>query len=105
MVSKPKFPFNTLSSQIRLRIHEILFLEALKDYTRIVTRNKKYYVNSNLGMLLREKAFNTFLRIHRSYAVQKILIDKVTLKSVFINDIELPIGRTYRESVQDARNL
>src|ERR1700761_8565668 len=45
------------SSQIRLKVHEILFLEAMKYYTRIVTVNKKFFVNCNLGALLKEKAF------------------------------------------------
>jgi DNA-binding LytR/AlgR family response regulator len=58
--------------------------------------NKDYCVISSIGNLLKEKTFETFLRIHRSYAVQKNFIRKITANTVFINDVELPIGRSYK---------
>jgi two-component system LytT family response regulator len=84
---------------IKLKLHEIIYLEALKDYTRIITPQKKYCVLSPLGNLLREKAFQSFIRIHRSYAVQKHFIGKITSKEVSVHDVLLPIGRSYREAV------
>lgn len=85
--------------QIKVQLHDILYLEALKDYTRIVTSGKKYCVLSILGDLLQEAAFKTFIRIHRSYAVQKHFISRISGQQVFINDISLPIGRTFRDSL------
>ena len=86
--------------QIKIRLHEIIYLEALKDYTRIVTPQKKYCVLSMLGNLLQETAFKTFIRIHRSYAVQKHFIDKVTAQQVFLQNIALPVGRSYKTVVE-----
>lgn len=85
--------------QVKIQLHDILYLEALKDYTRIVTPEKKYCVLSILGNLLQETAFKTFIRIHRSYAVQKHFISKISAQQVFINDISLPIGRTFKDSL------
>ena len=84
---------------IKLQLHEIIYLEALKDYTGIVTLNKKYCVLSPLGNLLKEKAFKSFIRIHRSYAVQKHFINKISAKAVTVNNLLLPIGRSYKEAV------
>ena len=89
--------------QIKLKLHEILYLEALKDYTKIVTVNKKYCVVSSIGTLLKGQAFNTFLRIHRSYAVQQNFIQKITPNSVVINNFELPIGRSYKDMVKNLK--
>jgi two-component system LytT family response regulator len=86
--------------QIKLKLHEILYLEALKDYTKIVTVNKDYCVISNIGTLLKEKAFETFLRIHRSYAVQRNFVRRITANTLFVNDFELPIGRSYKDQVK-----
>ena len=86
--------------QIRIKFHEILYLEALRDYTKIVTLHKDYCVISNLGNLLKEKPFESFVRIHRSYAVQQNFIQKITPKSVFVNNVELPIGRSYKALVR-----
>jgi DNA-binding LytR/AlgR family response regulator len=86
--------------QVKILLHEILYLEALKDYTGIVTIAKKYCVLSTLTALLEQKAFAGFLRIHRSYAVQRNFISKVSSKEVFINDIALPVGGSYKQSLQ-----
>ena len=86
-------------NHIKLQLHEIIYLEALKDYTGIVTRQKKYCVLTPLGNLLKEKSFQSFIRIHRSYAVQKHFIDKITPREVMINNVQLPVGRSYKGSI------
>ncbi|RYY62502.1 MAG: response regulator transcription factor [Chitinophagaceae bacterium] len=87
-------------NQVKVPLHEIIYLEALKDYTRVVTPKKKYCVLSILGKLLQEAAFSSFVRIHRSYAVQKHFIEKITAQEVFVKDITLPVGRSYKASLE-----
>ena len=84
---------------IKLHLYEIIYLEALKDYTGIVTRHKKYCVLTPLGSLLKEKTFQTFIRIHRSYAVQKHYINKITPKEVLVSNQVLPVGRSYKNEL------
>lgn len=91
-------------NHIKVQLHEIIYLEALKDYTGIITPKKRYCVLSPLGNLLQQKSFQTFVRIHRSYAVQKHYINKVTAKEVMVNNMLLPIGRTYRETLDKIIN-
>jgi two-component system LytT family response regulator len=83
--------------QIKLNLHDIVYLEALKDYTRIVTTTKKYSVLASIGNLLLNNAFQSFLRIHRSYAVQRHFIDRVTPQQVFVRDYSLPVGRSFKD--------
>ncbi len=83
--------------QIKVNLHDILYLEALKDYTRIVTKTKKYSVLASIGLLLQEAAFQSFVRIHRSYAVQKHYIDKIATQQVYVQNYTLPVGRSYKE--------
>lgn len=86
--------------QIKIKLHDILYLEALKDYTKVVTSQKKYCVLSNLGSLLKEQHFASFLRVHRSYAVQKQFIKKVLTHEVVLNNETLiPIGRSYKNNL------
>ncbi|MBN9381557.1 MAG: response regulator transcription factor [Chitinophagaceae bacterium] len=86
-------------SHIKLQLYDIIYLEALKDYTGIITRQKKYCVLSPLSHLLKEKTFQNFIRIHRSYAVQKHFINKITPKEILVNDTLLPVGRSYKDAV------
>ena len=88
------------SEQIKLQLHEIIYLEALKDYTGIVTAQKKYAVLSPLGSLIKEKAFGSFIRIHRSYAMQKHFIKKISSGEVMVNDIVLPVGRSFKDALK-----
>ena len=87
-------------NQVKLQLHEIIYLEALKDYTGIVTAQRKYSVLSPLGNLIKEKAFSSFIRIHRSYAVQKNYIQKISSGELQVKDITLPVGRTYKEALK-----
>lgn len=87
-------------NHIKLQLHDIVYLEALKDYTSIITRQKKLCVSSSLGNLLKENGFANFVRIHRSYAIQKHYIKEVSAKGVRVEDQLLPIGRTYKETVE-----
>jgi two-component system LytT family response regulator len=85
--------------QVKLSLHEVMYLEALKDYTMIVTPQRKYSVLSTLGKVLMEKPFDQFIRIHRSYAVQRHFIERIKAQEVIVNGVALPVGRSYKEMV------
>jgi two-component system LytT family response regulator len=87
------------TTQIKLDLHEIIYLEALNNYTCIVTGTRKYTILSTLTNLVQEKGFQSFVRIHRSYAVQKHLIKKIGSTEVAVGDICLPVGRSYKQSL------
>lgn len=87
-------------NQVKLHMQDILYLEALKDYTGIVTPKKKYCVLGPLGGLLKEKAFRQFVRIHRSYAIHRDAATEKTPKGIFVNQTLLPIGRAYKDAVE-----
>jgi two-component system, LytTR family, response regulator len=88
------------TEQVKIKLYDILYLEALKDYTKIVTSNKQYYVLSSLGLLIKENHFNAFIRIHRSYAIQKHYVSKILSNDIMLqNDFLLPIGRSFRDNL------
>ena len=85
----------------KLNMFDILYLEALKDYTLLVTSQKKHCIWSNLGSLLKQESFQLFVRIHKSYAVQKQFVTKSTATELILsNDAVIPIGRNFKENVK-----
>lgn len=87
--------------QIKVKLHEILYLEALKDYTLVVTPKKRYCVLSSIGLLLKEVSFQSFIRIHRSFAVQKQFINKINTHEIILNnDFAIPIGRSFKDNLK-----
>lgn len=86
--------------QTKVKLHEILYLEALKDYTLVVTDRKRHCVLSSIGNLLKEDHFQSFVRIHRSYAVQKQYVQKINSSEIVLNNnAVIPIGRSYKENL------
>jgi two-component system LytT family response regulator len=87
--------------QIKVKLHEIVYLEALKNYTILVTENKRHCVLSNLGEILQEEKFNSFLRVHRSFAVQKQYIQKIGSQEIELNNGNLiPVGRSFKDNLR-----
>ena len=86
--------------QTKVKLHEILYLEALKDYTLIITDKKRHCFLSSIGNLLKENHFQSFIRIHRSFAVQKQFIQKINSSEILLhNNISIPVGRSYKENL------
>lgn len=84
----------------QIKISDILYLEALKDYTRIITHEKKHCILDSLGSLLNKHHFDGFVRIHRSFAIPKHQIkSKNTHEVELIQKIKLPIGRAYKKNL------
>ncbi|MDA6070476.1 LytTR family DNA-binding domain-containing protein [Flavobacterium sp. AC] len=86
--------------QTKVKLHEILYLEALKDYTLIITDKKRHCVLSSIGNLLKEDHFQSFIRIHRSFAVQRQFIQKINSTEIILNNnVAIPVGRSYKENL------
>jgi two-component system LytT family response regulator len=91
------------TAQVKLQLHEIVYFEALNNYTSIVTVHRKYAVLSTMGNLLKEESFRNFIRIHRSYAVHKHFIKKISSGEVLAGSTSLPVGRKYKEVLNDLK--
>lgn len=87
--------------EIKVNLHEILYLETFGIYTLVVTQQKSHCVRSSLSNLLKEQCFDRFVRIHKSFAVRKDVVKTTATNQVtLINDTFLPIGRVYKENIR-----
>ena len=98
-VEKDTITIKEGSSINKLYIHDIIYLEAISNYTRIVTAFRKYITLSNLKQLMDQLPENKFVRIHRSYAVAINKINRIENREVYAADAILPVGKTYRQEV------
>ena len=88
----------------KVKLHDILYLEALRDYTTVVTPQKKYHVLTTLGNLLNEGEVRSFIRIHRSFAVQRHYVRKLDTHNVYLDNFSLPLGKAYRTDIEKIFN-
>lgn len=87
------------TEQVKISLQDIVYLEAMGDFTNIVTEGRKYCVSLSLGNLLKEKIFTGFIRIHKSYAVQQHFISRIKAGQVLIKNVSLPVGRNFKHSL------
>lgn len=81
---------------------EILYVESNDREVSVVTTDGRTYRNKT-GISQWESILgDDFIRIHRSYIVNRSSITSVDKEYVWIGDCQLPISRKYYKSVQDA---
>ena len=86
--------------QTKVKLHDIFYIEALKDYSLIITSQKRHCVLSSIGNLLKEVDFQSFIRVHRSFAVQKQFVQKINMHEIILNnEVIIPVGRSFKENL------
>lgn len=99
---KGYYYFNVGKKKIKLLTDDILYIESVKEYVKVVTKEKSIITKFMLSQMEELMTKHNFLRIHRSFLVSKSKIDAFTATDVEINNKLLPIGRSYKESVHIA---
>jgi DNA-binding LytR/AlgR family response regulator len=97
---RPFLFFNVEKKKVKLFLDEILYIESLKEYIKIVCKNKSVLTKFQLGQVEDLFQNNNFLRVHRSFIVAKDKIDAISATDVEIGGKLIPIGRSYKEQVQ-----
>ena len=83
---------------VKIFFSEILFIEALKEYVKIVTRDKSVITYHTISGLEEKLPVGKFYRIHRSYIVNIKAITSIEGFSVKIDKHELPVSRTEKDA-------
>ncbi len=83
----------------KIDFDEILFIEAMRDYIAFHTPAGKVLSLDSMKRMEELLPLNRFIRIHKSYIINKSCIDYIERGRVVINGHYLPIGDTYRPRV------
>jgi DNA-binding LytR/AlgR family response regulator len=93
--------FKTARSYLKIDMHTIQYIQALKDYLAVFTATGKFIVHSTMKDVEEKLDTSNFIRVSRSYIVSKKFIDKIKGNDIFIKDVIIHIGGTYKKEVQD----
>lgn len=74
---------------------EILFVEGIGDYRKIVTSKKKILTLQSFNEIFRLLPQDKFRRVHNSYIVSLDKIDKIERKRIYIRDQIIPVSDSY----------
>ncbi len=102
----PDYIFIKVSHRIqRVDLVDIHYIEALKDYIAIYTKDAKILTLESMknmeGLLPGEQ----FTRIHKSYIINKKKINFLSRNKIVVNNVYLPVGETYREKLMQELGL
>lgn len=86
---------------VKVQLNDILFVEGLKDYVTIHTRQQKIVSLQRLKSLEEQLPADKFIRIHNSFIVALQAIDVVHKGEVQIGGAMLPIGETYKKTFKE----
>ena len=86
---------------VKIRFENILYIESQKDYISIHLEKNEYSIKFSISSF-REQLDDRFIRIHRSYIVNRDKITAFTKHDVEIGEIEIPIGESYKQQFRES---
>ncbi|WP_300225657.1 LytTR family DNA-binding domain-containing protein [uncultured Bacteroides sp.] len=91
---------------IQVELDKILYIEGLKDYVKIYTEDNPRPILSLISMKALEERLPAeyFLRVHRSFIVQKQKIKIIDKGRIVFGKEYIPISETYKTMLQDYVN-
>lgn len=96
--NKKCLPIKTNQGVIEVPLHDIIYMKADNVYTEVYTTYNKCYVERKTLKEMGSLLSTDFIRVHRSYIVNRTHIKAKKPASLVINNIEIPISKTYRKS-------
>jgi len=82
---------------VKINVDDILFVEGLKDYIKIFTKQKLILTLMSITAIEEKLPPDEFFRLHRSYIISLSKIDSVSRHRVIIGEKFIPISVPYRE--------
>ncbi|HLP73113.1 MAG TPA: LytTR family DNA-binding domain-containing protein [Bacteroidales bacterium] len=85
----------------KLQYEDIIYFEGYGEYVKVITTNKTYLVRDSMSAFENRFSPNNFIRIHKSYIINIQKVTRFNTIHVLVNNIELPVGRIYREKAMN----
>lgn len=82
----------------KILYNDLLYAEASGNYTRLVTTQQTLTPVMTFSSVEELLPPNIFIRIHRSFIINKSKISHIEGNRVFINKTEIPIGNNYKDA-------
>ncbi len=81
----------------KIKVSDLLFIEADGSYAKLVTNSGQHTVTQNLSAFQRKVHFPDLIRVHRSYIINVNHVDSFDENYIYIDKYPIPISKTYRD--------
>lgn len=95
----------TDSKMYRVLYADIIYAEASGNYTKIVTTQQTLLPAITFTGFEQQLPSSLFIRVHRSFIINKSHITHIEGNRIFVNKVEIPIGINYKEGFLKALGI
>lgn len=81
---------------IKVNFKDILYVEGLRDYVKIFIKDQMILTKTTMKNMEEKLPHNHFIRMHKSYIVNLLKIEKIESNHIIYGKAKLPIGNSYR---------
>lgn len=92
---------NVQKKKVKILFSEIIYIESQREYIKIITTKAEYISKMSTHEIEDILPSNSFKRIHRSFIVSINKIESYTAEIVEVNGASIPIGRGYRNIIEN----
>ena len=92
---------NVQKKKVKILFSEIVYIESQREYIKIITTKKEYISKMSTHEIEDLLPAHLFKRIHRSYIVSVSKIESYTAEEVEVNGVRIPIGRGYKDIMEN----
>ena len=93
--------FNVNKMMVKVMFDDIRYIESMREYVYIYTDENKIITKIGLGEIEKMLGPN-FLRIHRSYVINRDKISAFNAEEIFIGKVTLPIGTNFKKMIESS---
>jgi DNA-binding LytR/AlgR family response regulator len=97
------------STLVKLRLKDIIYVEALENYVTVNTKEEKYTIHFTMKAIENQLPNTLFTRVHRSYIINKSLILAIKENSLDLsvgNSVKsIPVGKSFRDILLNDINV
>ena len=97
------------SSLVKLKINDIIYIEALENYVTLTTNEDRYTIHFTMKAIEDYLPPGVFIRVHRSYIINKSNIQTIKENSLDLNIggtlKSIPVGKSFRDSLLNDINV
>lgn len=89
----------------KIYLKDVLYLEGYGEYVKIHTSQKTYLSRETMHEYESKLYNDQFIRTHKSFIVSIPQINAFTSTTVIIKGVEIPVGRTFKDSLFSSLNF
>lgn len=96
---------NVQKKKVKVMLDDIVYIESQREYVKIVTTRKEYISKMSTHELQDLLPADKFRRVHRSFIISIGMIESYTSEIIEVNGISIPIGRGYKDVLDDIQGV